>query len=168
MNKNHLTLRTRLSGLAAILSPVVRAARNVVFMFFLLRLAFWLGLVLMLLPSGGGQRSASPHEIHAADAISAAAAAVHDLRGFCGREPNACVVGSELADDMGDRVRAGARMLYDLLVGALARHEGSSGDSENQSARSRAAPPSENTLTPADLAPTWRGGPLYGGAAHSA
>jgi hypothetical protein len=137
-------------------------------MFFLLRMAFWLGLVVMLLPSGSGGRSASPHEIGAADAISAASAAVHDLRGFCAREPNACTVGSELATNMGYRARAGARMLYDFLIGALARHEGSSGDNESQSARGRTAPPSENTLTPADLAPAWRGRPLHGGSAHSA
>ena len=77
-------------------------------MFFLLRMAFWLGLVLMLLPSGDGARRASPHEIGAADAISAASAAVHDLRGFCAREPDACTVGSQLAADMGRRAWAGA------------------------------------------------------------
>jgi hypothetical protein len=137
-------------------------------MFFLLRMAFWLGLVLMLLPSGGGQHSASTREIGAADTISAAAAAVHDLRGFCAREPNACTVGSELAANIGYRARAGARMLYDFLIDALARHEGSSGDRESQSARSRAAPRSENTLTPTDLAPAWRGRLPHGGPAHSA
>jgi hypothetical protein len=136
-------------------------------MFFLLRMAFWLGLVVILLPSGSGQHRASPHEIGAADAVSAASAAAHDLRGFCAREPNACTVGSQLAADMGRRARAGARMLYDLLVGALARHEGSGGHGASQSGRGRAAPPSENTLAPTDLAPAWRGRPLSGGAAHS-
>jgi len=135
-------------------------------MFFLLRMAFWLGLVLMLLPSGGGQRGA-PHEIGAADAVSAASDAVHDLRGFCAREPNACTVGSQLGADMGRRAGAGAKMLYDLLIGALGRHEGSSGHGASQPERGRAAPPSENTLTPTDLAPAWRGRPLSGVAAHS-
>jgi hypothetical protein len=137
-------------------------------MFFLLRMAFWLGLVLLLLPGGGGQRRASTPEIGAADIVSAASAAVHDLRGFCLREPNACMVGSELAADIGYHARAGARVLYHFLTGALARHEGSSGDSESHSARARTVPPSENTLTPTDLAPAWRGRPLHSGAAHSA
>jgi len=137
-------------------------------MFFLLRMAFWLGLVLMLLPSGGGQRRAPPHEIGAADAVSAASAAVHDLRGFCAREANACTVGSQLGADMAGRARAGARMLYDLLIGALGRHEGPSGHGASQSDRGRAAPPNEDTLTPTDLAPAWRGRQLSGGAAHSA
>ncbi len=137
-------------------------------MFFLLRMAFWLGLVLMLLPSGGRQPRASSHDIVAADVISATSAAVHDLRGFCVREPDACTVGSQLAADIGYHAQAGARMLYNFLSGAVTRHERSSGDSENQAARSRIAPPSENTLMPSDLAPAWRGRPLHGGAAHSA
>jgi len=135
-------------------------------MFFLLRMAFWLGLVLILLPSGSGQRPASPHDVGAADAVSAASATVHDLRGFCAREHNACTVGSQLGADMGRRARAGARMLYDLLIGAMGRHEGSSGHGASQSERGRVAPPSENTLTSTDLAPAWRGRPFSGAAAH--
>jgi hypothetical protein len=131
-------------------------------MIFLLRMAFWLGLVLVLLPSGGGQRRASPREIDAADAIGAASAAVHDLRGFCAREPDACAVGSQLAADAGRRARAGARMLYDLLSGAPKRHEGSSDHGASQSERGGASPPGENTLTPTDLAPAWRGRPPSG------
>jgi hypothetical protein len=135
-------------------------------MFFLLRMAFWLGLVLILLPSGGADRRASSHAIGARDTISAISSAVHDLRGLCVREPNACTVGSHLADDMERRARAGARILYDLLIGVLARHDESSAHGERPSERGRAAPPSENTLTPTDLAPAWRGRTLSG-AAHS-
>lgn len=136
-------------------------------MFFLLRMAFWFGLVLMLLPSGGGQHRASTHDTGAADLISATSAAVHDLRGFCAREPDACTVGSQLAADVWYHARACARRLYNFMSGALAeRHEGSSGGSQKQLVRSR-TPPSENTLTPTDFAPAWRGWPLHDGAAHS-
>ncbi len=51
------------------------------FKFFLLRMAFWLGVVLVLLPSGASQRSASTNEVGASDALSAASAAVSDLNG---------------------------------------------------------------------------------------
>ena len=54
-------------------------------MFFLLRLAFWLSVVLLLLPSGGGQRNAATNNVSASQAISAASATVGDLRGFCAR-----------------------------------------------------------------------------------
>jgi Family of unknown function (DUF5330) len=126
-------------------------------MFFLLRMAFWLGLVLILLPTGSGTQNTAHNNVGAAQAITAASETVHDLRGFCAREPNACTVGTELASTMGHRARAGAKMLYDLLSEAMSPNEtGSLGDAE--AARGSAALPrdSENTLTPADLAPAWR------------
>lgn len=133
-------------------------------MVFLLRMAFWLGVVLVLLPTGGTQSRPTGSEVHASDAISAASATVHDLKGFCGREPGACAVGSQLATTIGYRAQAGAKMLYELLTEALAPHEAASpGGSDSKPA---SAPPSlqrassENTLTPTDLAPAWRGPPL--------
>jgi len=129
-------------------------------MFFLVRMAFWLGLVLVLLPSGGAQREPSTNEVGAADAISAASATVHDLSGFCSREPNACTVGSELGTTMADRARAGARMLYGLLTEALARREDGSLASDSGrpvSGKDSLQRASENTLTHADLDPAWRG-----------
>jgi hypothetical protein len=150
-------------------AAAVRAAGDAGLMFFLLRMAFWLGVVLVLLPSGGAQPSTN--KVGAADAISAASATVHDLTGFCSREPNACTVGSELATTMGARARAGAKMLYGLLSEALA-------PGQNDSLTSDRAPPgrgtaslqqaSENTLKPADLNPAWRGPPVRKTAKPSA
>jgi hypothetical protein len=140
-------------------------------MFFLLRMAFWLGIVLILLP-GAPQHDGSTGGLATADAISAASATVHDLKGFCAREPDACTVGSEVATSMGQRAQAGAKMLYDFLTGALAARDAGSHSSEpaksafsKPSSRQRA---SQNTLTPADLAPTWRGPPVRKAAAHPA
>jgi hypothetical protein len=130
-------------------------------MFFLLRMAFWLGVVLILLPSGGGsQRGPAPAEVGASDAISAASATVHDIKGFCSREPNACSVGSELATTIGYRAQAGAKMLYDLLTEALAPQEtvspaGRQGKPDLDKAALQ--PASQNTLTPSDLDTPWRG-----------
>lgn len=140
-------------------------------MFFLLRMAFWLGLVLVLLPSGGAQHGPSTEAVGAADAISAASATVHDLTGFCSREPNACTVGSELASSMGYRARAGAKMLYQMLTEAFApRDSGSLAGDSGRSARGEASlrQASENTLTPADLNPAWRGPRLRKSAKPSA
>lgn len=161
MDKNKPTLRTRLSVPPAIVrtAAAVQAAGDLGLMFFLLRLAFWLGLVLVLLPTGSAQRGANG-DVHAADALSAASATVHDLRGFCAREPNACSVGSELATNMGYRAQAGAKMLYEFLSEVLApRETGSLGRETGTSEAGKAAPSrdSQNTLTPADLAPAWHG-----------
>ncbi|MGA8610453.1 MAG: DUF5330 domain-containing protein [Xanthobacteraceae bacterium] len=140
-------------------------------MFFLLRMAFWLGIVLILLP-GAPHREASTSSVGAADAISAASATVHDLKGFCTREPDACTVGSEFATSMGYRAQAGAKMLYDFLTEALASHETTSRVSEPiKSAANKPLPQSrgsQNTLTPADLAPAWRGPPARKTPTHPA
>jgi hypothetical protein len=140
-------------------------------MFFVLRLAFWLGIVLILLP-GVPQHDASKSGVGTADAISAASATVHDLKGFCEREPDACTVGSEVAASMGQRAQAGAKMLYDFLTEAIAAHD--AGPRSVEPARSAFGKfssqqrPSQSTLTPADLAPAWRGPPARKAGTHPA
>lgn len=140
-------------------------------MFFLLRMAFWLSVVLILLPSGGAQRSPSTNDVSAGDTLTAATETVHDLRGFCAREPNACTVGSQIATTAGYRARAGAKMLYDLLTEALAPQEtgsvaGTTSKSDPTKPTLRQA--SQNTLTPADLAPAWHGPTPRKAGAHPA
>jgi hypothetical protein len=145
-------------------------------MFFLLRMTFWLGLVLILLPVGSGQRSPSGGEVSATEAISAASATVGDLRGFCGRQPDACTVGAQVATAIGYRAQAGAKMLYEALSEAMApRDTGSVAGGMSRAAGSKAAleksaaeRASQSTLTPADLAPAWRGPPARKDAKHSA
>ncbi|MGD0025152.1 MAG: DUF5330 domain-containing protein [Xanthobacteraceae bacterium] len=140
-------------------------------MFFLLRMAFWLGVVLILLPSGSGQRGPSTSDVGASNALSAASATVHDLKGFCTREPDACTVGSQVATAIGYKAQAGAKMLYDFLTEALApRETGSLADGAGKSAlgKSPVQRASQNTLTPADLNPAWRGPPVRTDAKHPA
>jgi hypothetical protein len=172
MGKNDPTPRTRLSTLPATLPPAAatRAVGDVGLMFFLLRMTFWLSLVLILLPSGGATRQASSGEVGASDALSAASATVHDLQGFCGREPDACAVGSQVATTLGYRAQAGAKMLYDLLTEALASHESNSvasGEGQSGLQRPSLQRASQNTLAPADLNPAWRGPALRKVAKHS-
>lgn len=139
-------------------------------MFFLLRLAFWLGLVLVLLPTGARQTT-STSNIDASDALSAASATVHDVKGFCSREPNACTIGAQIATVIGYRAQAGAKMLYDLLTEAMApRQTGVSDTDAGKSAPGRSAleRASQDTLRPADLNPSWRGPPARASGKHSA
>lgn len=146
-------------------------------MFFLLRMTFWLGVVLILLPSGSAQHAAQTNDIGTSGAISAASATVQDMRGFCTRQPDACTVGSQVAVSLGYRAQAGAKMLYDFLTEALAPKEtgtlphgaaprGSVAKAEPvKSSPDRA---SQNTLTPADLAPAWHGPQPPKDAKHAA
>ncbi|PWT88531.1 MAG: hypothetical protein C5B56_08575 [Proteobacteria bacterium] len=133
-------------------------------MFFLLRIAFWFGVVLILLPSSFLQQTPSTSDVGAADAISAASATVEDLRGFCARQPEACTIGSHVATAIGYKAQAGAKMLYDALTDALAPHDtgslprsaGNGGDVKSAPGKTQQRA-SQNTLTPGDLAPAWRG-----------
>ena len=58
-------------------------------MFFLLRMAFWLGLVLVLLPREKTPESEKLPQVGASEAVSAATAAVSDMTQFCKRQPAA-------------------------------------------------------------------------------
>lgn len=117
-------------------------------MFFLLRVAFWLSIVLVLMPSGAPQPNAP--KIDAGDAVSAAFAAVSDMGGFCDRQPEACEVGGKAAVAFGQRAQAGAKFLFDVLSDKMA-------PTETGSIKARKPPGSQDTLTAEDLKPLWRG-----------
>jgi uncharacterized protein DUF5330 len=137
-------------------------------MFFLLRMAFWLGLVLILLPSGSS-RQPQGNQVAPSEAISAASATVGDLRQFCARQPDACTVGSHVASQLGSRAQAGARMLYEFVTDNLKRKDGDNAGRDGKPAADRpvADKDSQNTLTPADLATPWRGPALRKDARHA-
>lgn len=109
---------------------------------FLFKLAFWLGIVVLLLPNG--------------DFRAVMGAAVSDMRQFCSRQPDACAVGSQALVELGYKAQAGAKTLYELLNDKLG-HE----PREHTGTLAGSGPrkPSQNTLTPADLALPWHGPP---------
>lgn len=124
-------------------------------MFFLLRMAFWLGLVLVLLPRDSAPEANKGPQIKASEAVSAATAAVSDMSQFCTRQPAACEVGGQAAVAIGQRAQDGARKLYRIItdkrapdhtgsIGAMASNEGAtSGETQH------------DTLTPEDLQAEW-------------
>jgi hypothetical protein len=135
-------------------------------MFFLLRMAFWLGLVLVLLPREKTPESDKQPQIGASEAVSAATAAVSDMSQFCKRQPAACEVGGQAAVAIGQRAQAGARKLYRIITEKHASdHTGSIGGVERMEASSVDAAP-RDTLTPDDLAPEWRDAPMPGPATN--
>ena len=94
-------------------------------MWFLLRMTFWLAIVLVLLPTGGSQ-TATEAQVSAGEAFSAAQGAVTDFEHFCERQQEACVVGSRTAVTLGRRAQAGAKMLYEFLSERLGSNESAS------------------------------------------
>jgi hypothetical protein len=125
-------------------------------MFFLLRMVFWLGLVLVLLPRDKTPESDKMPQIGASEAVSAATAAVSDMSQFCKRQPAACEVGGQAATVIGQRATEGARKLYQIITDKKPPdHTGSISGGENIDAPFTVAAPRE-TLTLDDMAVEWR------------
>jgi hypothetical protein len=124
-------------------------------MFFLLRMAFWLGLVLVLLPREKTPESEKLPQIGASEAVSAATAAVSDMGQFCKRQPAACEVGGQAATVLGQRAQDGARKLYQIITDKKSPdHTGSIGGMDDGELAAVGAP--RDTLTPDDLQAEWR------------
>ncbi|HEX7790397.1 MAG TPA: DUF5330 domain-containing protein [Afipia sp.] len=136
-------------------------------MFFLLRMAFWLGLVLVLLPTDKTPDSDKAPQIGASDAISAATAAVSDMSQFCTRQPAACTVGGQAATVIGERAQSGAKKVYQFITDKTEKkapasektdkkapdHTGSIATSDEGISASETA--QHQTLTDADLQLEW-------------
>ncbi|MEO6840603.1 MAG: DUF5330 domain-containing protein [Bradyrhizobium sp.] len=128
-------------------------------MFFLLRMAFWLGLVLVLLPREKTPESEKLPQIGASEAVSAATAAVSDMSQFCKRQPAACEVGGQAATVIGKRAEDGARKLYRIITDKKAPdHTGSIGGVENADPALADQSP-RDTLTQDDLTAEWHAPP---------
>jgi hypothetical protein len=133
-------------------------------MFFLLRMAFWLGVVCLLLP-GSGPKASDP-QIDATQAMTVASAAVSDARGFCERQPDACVAGSKVAAALGEKAEAGARTLFQFITARLtdkpAQTDGSAAVTKAAQSEKPAAKMvrvsdqmQRGTLTRSDMQPAW-------------
>ena len=120
---------------------------------FLLKLAFWLTIVVLLMPGDRSQQSAPTPGVGTADAVSATNAVVSDMRQFCVRQPDACAVGSQALVQFGQKAQIGAKMLYDFLGDKLG-HEPAR---DATGTLAGAHKPSQNTLTPTDVTLPWRG-----------
>jgi hypothetical protein len=105
-------------------------------MFFLLRMAFWLSLVIIMLPADGESGEQAPR-VTAFETISAAQAAVSDISQFCQRNPDVCVTGGNAFQVFADKVRYGARLLYNTFNDQKPEDGGAS------------------TLSPDDMKPAW-------------
>ncbi|WP_321335802.1 DUF5330 domain-containing protein [Breoghania sp.] len=138
-------------------------------MFFILRTAFWLSLVILLIPADASTGDKDQTHISTFQAIGAAQETYSDMVRFCERNRTACETGSAALDIFSAKARTGARMIYEYLGP-------DSGASEDTSTVAEAAPhittgsikPGEETvsaypaaeidtgtLTANDMAPAW-------------
>lgn len=118
-------------------------------MMFLVRSAFWIGVVIMLIPvddeiAARATAKATP-PIGAFEAVSAAQSTLQDMNGFCDRNPDVCEIGGRVATTFALKARTGAEMLVEFV------------DTQLGGAPEAPASTDRGTLTPDDLAPAWRG-----------
>jgi hypothetical protein len=121
-------------------------------MFFLIRAAFWLSIVVVLLPTPDSMKVPEPG-IGAAQAVTAASATVSDMSQFCSRQPEACQVGSQALTHLGHKALASAKWVYEKFTSKTREEPAIAGGP----AKALAEADSQNTLTQADTAPAWRG-----------
>lgn len=126
---------------------------------FLIRAAFWIGLVVLLLPTDANQQ---------ARLYGAAVATVERAITFCDRNARTCEIGSEVWAAFLKKAEFGARMAFELITSRGGSDEGDGARVEPASAKGKAEkkpqPAPRGTLTPADLNPPWRGQPQRQGA----
>ncbi len=120
---------------------------------FLIRVAFWVGLVVLLLPTDERQQ---------ARLYGTTVATVERVVTFCDRNAQACAAGAELWATFLKKAEFGARVAIDLVSNGGRREEEMAPSrpqptSAGPRPEPRTAPPSRGTLTPADLSPPWRG-----------
>jgi hypothetical protein len=124
---------------------------------FLFKVAFWLTIVILLMPADSGRpRADGGAQVGPAEAIGAAQAAVEDAREFCRRRPEACAVGAQAFQSFGEKAQHAAKLLYEFLSRQF-----------TEPSRTAAVPlrtttgslprtqPGRHTLPPADLDPAW-------------
>lgn len=75
-------------------------------MLFLIRAAFWLTILILLLPADGQQKN---------QVYGTAEAAVKDVVSFCDRNPETCDTGRDAFDVLVQKAQFGARMLMDFV-----------------------------------------------------
>ena len=120
-------------------------------------MAFWLTVVCVLLPSGGGKSTSPDAQIDAVQAATLAGAAVSDVRGFCARQPDACVVGGKVVVALGHKAEAGARTIYEFINAKLTEKSASADKAPSKGVPASAAGQgtANGTLTQGDMQPMW-------------
>jgi hypothetical protein len=128
-------------------------------MMFLFRTAFWLVILILLLPTDEQQRN---------QIYGTAESAVHDVATFCDRNPTTCETGREAFGVLVQKAEYGAALLVDLVnKGAngsseaaslpLLEPQASEGPALWERADSVDSTQSQDTLSPEDRAMAWSG-----------
>jgi hypothetical protein len=108
-------------------------------MMFLIRTAFWLMIIILLLPTDEGQQS---------KVYGTAEATVKDVVTFCDRNPDTCTTGRDAFQVLVQKAEFGARMLMGFIKEQTGSGEAAS-DAPDESASSDASDVSASAIAPA-------------------
>ncbi len=132
---------------------------------FLLRSAFWLTIVIMLIPAD--PESGEAPRVTVAEAMGALRDTVTDLSGFCDRNPDVCVTGGAAAQMIAEKSQNGIEIVYRYVTGeesgGIDMAPGAPGAPSgiDMAPGAHGAPagkgPRRGTLTTDDLALPWQG-----------
>jgi hypothetical protein len=125
-------------------------------MLFLIRTAFWLMIIVLLLPTDERQRS---------EVYGTAQAAVSDIATFCDRNPETCARGKDAFSVFVQKAQFGARMIMDLINDRTAPSDEATPNQDTRSSQvsSMVEPASfdmsgsQDTLNPEDREEAWSG-----------
>ena len=123
---------------------------------FLIRTAFWLSLVILLIPTGTADHedtATAGSDLSAQEAVMAARHTVADLAGFCDRNPETCETGSAAIKAFGQKAQNGAKLLYEYLSEA----DFGNAAPQAESAGPNDAVPGTDTLRSSDRDIPWQG-----------
>lgn len=126
---------------------------------FFVKAAFWIVLIILLLPSNGQEKF---------EFYVAAERTIADIGGFCKRNPDVCDKTSSMVDGVVLKLRITAEMIEEVLrdagIGAPREQTGARPVSHERHGRLNDDPnvtassnPSTDTLTSDDLRPSWHG-----------
>ena len=82
---------------------------------FFIKTAFWLGLVIALIPIGSDDLPTGERAVSTVETVGLAKSVVSDVASFCERNKETCETGSLLISQMGAKAREGARVAYSWL-----------------------------------------------------
>ena len=110
---------------------------------YLIRTAFWLSLLILVLPTDRQEQRV---------VYANAEAAVKDLSTFCARNPDVCEASKHAAHMFGEKAQFGAKMVMDFIQEKAGSGDHATGSTDPDRRPSRS---SRSTLTKDDLHPAW-------------
>ena len=113
---------------------------------FLIRTAFWLSLLILILPTDEQDQKV---------VYGNAEAAVKDLTTFCSRNPDVCEASKDAATTFSKKAQFGARMVMDFFQDATATTEMRIDEDRASRRPSFFRRSAQSTLTEEDMRPSW-------------